>query len=31
VQKMVVGVNWRKQITALGEGTTWSVNAGFRL
>jgi hypothetical protein len=31
VQKMVVGVNWRKQITAMGEGTNWSVNAGFRL
>ncbi len=31
VQKMVVGVNWTRRITAAGPGTDWSVQAGVRL
>jgi hypothetical protein len=31
VQKMVVGVQWTRRITAAGEGTDWGFNAGFRL
>ena len=31
VQKMVVGVQWTRRITAFGEGTDWGFNAGFRL
>lgn len=31
VQKMVLGVNWVRRITAFGAGTDWSVNAGVRL
>jgi hypothetical protein len=31
VQKMVVGVQWRRRITSAGEGTDWGFNAGFRL
>jgi hypothetical protein len=31
VQKMVFGVQWTRRITAVGEGTDWGFNAGFRL
>ena len=31
VDKMVVGVQWTRRITAAGEGTDWGFNAGFRL
>lgn len=31
VQQMVLGVRWTRRITAMGEGTDWSFNAGFRL
>jgi len=31
IQKMVVGVQWTRRITAAGEGTDWGFNAGFRL